>query len=276
MDQIGFTLTVPGKFMDIRLTAKLMASTPADVDSQIKINFSMALNLLLSHTPDQIEDLLQKSFATYTRIKTQKKRPIRKPFKNEHTLLRKDFLHHLDFLKKTGYATESGTLTDDGIWASQLRVDQPLMIAEGFRGKSFPESDPALLAAMIALFVYERESDGTIENRFKPKTLLTAFRKVKKNLEPFAAYMKDRGFYVRPLLLRPAATIFAWATGQPWDHVLSFAEMEEGDLAMLILRTSDNLRHVRSLNRVFPKAAETAAIAIELILRSPVAFDYGA
>jgi len=276
MDQIGFTLTVPGKFMDIGLTAKLMASPPSDVDSQIKINFSMVLNLLLSHTPGQIEDLLQKSFATYTLIKRRKKRPIRKPFKNEHTHLRKDFLHHLDFLKKTGYATESGTLTDDGIWASQLRVDQPLMIAEGFRREIFPESDPALLAAMIALFVYEREADGVIENTFKPKTLMAAFRKVKNNMEPFAVYMKDRCFNIRPLYLRPAATIFAWATGQPWDHVLSFAEMEEGDLAMLILRTADNLRHVRSLNRVFPKASETAATAIELILRSPVIFDYDA
>ncbi len=86
--------------------------------------------------------------------------------------------------------------------------------------------------------------------------------------------MEKGGFNVRPLFLQPAATIYAWSSGQPWDHVRSIAEMEEGDLAMLILRTADNLRHVRSLKLVFPKAAETAAAAIEIITRPPVVFDY--
>jgi hypothetical protein len=49
--------------------------------------------------------------------------------------------------------------------------------------------------------------------------------------------------------------------------------MEEGDLVMLILRTADNLRHIRALRQVFPDAAETADRAIELILREPVVFD---
>jgi len=56
--------------------------------------------------------------------------------------------------------------------------------------------------------------------------------------------------------------------------VLSFAEMAEGDLAMLTLRTADNLRHIRALKQVFPKAAETSAAAIELILREPVSIAY--
>ena len=98
MDHIGFAVAVPGKFMDIRLTAKLIALPPSDVTSQIKINFSMILNLLLSHTPDQIEDLLQKSFATYMIIKARKKRAGRKPLRNEHRHLWSDFLQHLDFL----------------------------------------------------------------------------------------------------------------------------------------------------------------------------------
>jgi superfamily II RNA helicase len=274
MDHIGFALTVPGKFMDIKRMAKLMTSPPADVESQIKINFSMVLNLLLSHTPDQIEALLQKSLVNYTRVKKRKKRDNHLLPKNIHESLKKDFLKYLDFLKKTGYAATNGTLTHDGVWASQLRVDQPLMIGEGFRRGIFPDADPALLAAVIAIFVYERETNGTIKNKFKPKTLLAAFRNVKKSLEPFAESMKKSGFHVRPLFLQPAATIYAWATGQPWDHVRSIAEMEEGDLAMLILRTADNLRHVRSLKQVFPDAAKTAAAAIDILMRPPVVFDY--
>jgi hypothetical protein len=39
---------------------------------------------------------------------------------------------------------------------------------------------------------------------------------------------------------------------------------------MLMLRTADHLRHVMSLAKTFPDAAETASKAIELILKAPV------
>ncbi len=274
MDHIGFAVAIPGKYMDIRLTAKLMKSPPSDVSSQIKINFSMVLNLLLSHTPEQIEDLLKKSFATYMIIHARKKRGLQKPLENDHKQLWQDFVRHLDFLKETGYATKSGRLTADGIWASQLRVDHPLMIAEGFRYGVFPDNDPALLAAMTALFVNERESDEIIGKAFMSKALINTFLEVKKSLSSFSARMSKKGFDTRPLILQPAATLYAWATGLPWEKVLSIAKMEEGDLAMLILRTADNLRHIRTLKDVFPEAASAAATAIDLIMRYPVVMDY--
>lgn len=274
MDHIGFAVVVPGKFMDVRLISKILVSPPSEIVSQIKINFSMVLNLLLSHNPDQIEALLSKSLATYTMMKA-KKHPRRRPyFSFDHKYLWQSFVKHLDFLQATGYVAANGTLMADGTWASQLRVDQPLMIAEGFRMGIFPQSDPALLAAIIATFVYEREVNNRIEKTTVPQKLVTAFQAAQKHLTPFAKQMAKRGFDVRPLFLRPAATIFAWAIGQPWEKVVATAEIEEGDLAMLILRTADNLSHVRSLGRVFPQAAQTAATAIELIMREPVTMDY--
>ena len=274
MDHIGFAVAIPGKFMDIRLAAKLMKSPPSDVSSQIKINFSMVLNLLLSHTPEQIEDLLKKSFATYMMIHERKKGGIQKPVENDHKQLWQDFVRHLDFLKETGYATQSGRLTADGIWASQLRVDQPLMIAEGLRHGIFPDNDPALLAAVTALFVNERESDEIIDKAFMSKALVNTFFDVKKNLSSFSAWMSKKGFENRPLILQPAATLYAWASGLPWEKVLTIAKMEEGDLAILILRTADNLRHIRTLKDVFPETASEAATAIDLIMRYPVVMDY--
>ncbi|MEE8540127.1 MAG: ATP-dependent DNA helicase, partial [Desulfobacterales bacterium] len=182
----------------------------------------------------------------------------------------RDFLKHLHFLKETGYVDHNDKLTRDGLWASQLRVDQPLMIAEGFRKGSFPESDPALFAAIISLFVNEDESDYRIDREQFPSTLSQTIQQVGKELEPFAKRMTSRGFAVRALLPRPAIAIFSWATGQPWEKVLSTVDFAEGNLAMLILRTADNLRHIRSLQQVFPEAAETAAVAIDLLLRDPV------
>ncbi len=148
------------------------------------------------------------------------------------------------------------------------------MIAEGFRYGVFPDNDPALLSAVTAMFVNERESDEIINKAFMSKALINTVLDVKKNLSSFSSRMSKKGFDTRPLILLPAASLYAWATGLPWEKVLTIAEMEEGDLAMLILRTADNLRHIKTLKNVFPEAASTAATAIDLIMRYPVVMDY--
>ena len=269
MDNIGFAVLLPNKYMDVRWLARLFHSPPEGVDSQIKINFSMVLNLLLSHDPEQIKDLLKRSFASYQIRRTVKK----KSFRDNRRHLWDDFAVHLQFLKDTGYVTQTGALTGEGEWASQLRVDQPLLIAEGFRQGHLPQKNAHLLAGIIAAFVYEREADTRIPKKRVPKPLGGAFERVVKGLRPFARQMIARGFEARVLHLRPVAAIYAWANGEQWEKVRALAEMEEGDLVMLILRTADNLRHIRGLKRAFPDAAEAADQAIELILREPVVFD---
>jgi superfamily II RNA helicase len=169
-----------------------------------------------------------------------------------------------------GYAEADGRLTADGVWASQLRVDQPLLIAEGFRRQAFPEGDPALLAGIVAAFVNEDETDDALGRKMVPRPLAQAYNRVRKRLVTFARDMHAGGFPVRPLHLRPAATLYHWASGLDWEQVVRLAELEEGNLAMLVLRTADNLRHIRALGEVFPTAAEAAGAAVEAILRDPV------
>ncbi len=86
--------------------------------------------------------------------------------------------------------------------------------------------------------------------------------------------MDKRGFEIRLLYMRPTAAIHAWASGRSWEETLAIAELEEGDLAMLILRSVDNLRHIQTLASVFPEAAATAKQAVKLILKYPVVMDY--
>jgi len=118
-----------------------------------------------------------------------------------------------------------------------------------------------------------KKTEDRIDKEFMPKSLLSVFLKVTKALRPFSRLMVSKGFEVRPLFLSPAVTIYAWATGRPWEKVVSVAEIAEGDLAMLILRTADNLRHIMALEQFFPEAAETARKSIRLIVKEPVAFS---
>ena len=263
MDNIGFALIVPGKFMDARLIASLIDSAPEPINSQIRINFSMVLNLLLSHRPQAVRQLLAKSFAAY----------LEKGTTGDDSLWQQ-FSAHLRFLKTHGYVKPDDSLTEDGLWASQLRVDQPLLIAEGVRRDVFPTEDPALLAALVATFVSDREYDDAGDRTYLAPGLEPAFDALAEALKPLALDLLKQQFSVRTLYLMPAVGMHTWAGGKEWEWVRALTGLEEGDLAMLIMRTADNLRHIAALRHIFPGVAACAAEAVDLILRDPVVSDY--
>ncbi len=267
MDRIGFVLMVPGKFMDIWQVARLITAPPTDVHSRIRINFPMTLNLLLSHSPEQIEDMLERSFANFLlREKNRKRRGSRQSLED----LKADFQRHLSFLKEKDYVDADDRLTADGVWAARLRIDQPLLIAEGLRRGLFAGLSAPRLAGVMAAFVNERETDEHLESEGIPRQLRRDHASFLRGLAPLVRDMRRRGFEVRPFYLKPAAVLYAWADGQAWGRLTARAQMADGDLAMLILRTADHLKHLRSLRREFPKVAAAARAALDRILRDPV------
>lgn len=274
MDRIGFALAIPGKYMDIHRVAQLFSSPPAPVASKIQINFSMTLNLLLSHSPQQIQDLLNRSFATYLIAHTRKKGLVRRQMGDAQHHLKDEFSRHLNFLKQSGFVDEDDRLTKDGEWASQLRIDQPLLVAEALRLDLFPNSNPGLFAAVIAAFVNEKETDDRVDRHAWPKDLIKAVLQVKKGLMAFSRHMTFSGFPVRTLYVHPAAAVYAWARGGDWKGIVQQFRMQDGDFSMLIMRTADNLRHIRSLSHAFPETATIAQQAIDLIMRVPVTPEY--
>ncbi len=269
-DHIGFAMVVPGKYMDVRRVARLFNANPADVHSQIRINFSMTLNLLLSHTPEEVEALLHHCFAAF-----QRHGVAMGGEGAAHNHLWTDFQRHLHFLQERGYADHQGRLTEDGLWASQLRIDQPLLVAEGLRDDLFPKDAPALLAGIMAGLVNDRETDDHIEKKRYPQVLTQALNLVSRGLKGISKHMLSRGFEVRRIYMRPVLAVYHWASDKPWDKTIEAAQMAEGDLAMLVMRTADNLRHMAALQTVFPEMARAARQAIDLILREPVLPDYG-
>ncbi len=272
MDKIGFCIVMPGKYMDLHHIVRLMGSPPTDVESRIAINFSMVLNLLLSHTPDQIRLLLEKSFASHLILSGKKKgRLARKRYGTDLALLWTDFKEHMDFLLEEHFVNREGRLTEDGIWASKLRIDAPLLVAQGIRRTLLPDTDPFLLAAMISAFVNEKEfSDDPLYHQALPESLKQVFLDVRKGLKPFATKMLDKGFNAPNLFIQPCFLVYLWAHGRPWEELPLRGDFAEGDLARLILRTGENLRQITRLTEPFPEIAETARAAMDLILKEPV------
>ena len=66
--------------------------------------------------------------------------------------------------------------------------------------------------------------------------------------------------------------IYEWAAGGDWDRIIRKAGIADGDMAMLIMRTADNLRQIMSLRDTHPEIAALASAARGAILREPVVF----
>jgi len=178
-----------------------------------------------------------------------------------------DFVRHLEFLRTEGFADPQGRLTPDGLWASQLRLDQPVLIAEAIRQGSLPQQDPVLLAAILALFVDEREPEFTpaLDRRLR-----AALAGLRQSLDPMMDRLSQWGFATPVLPYRAAAAIYAWCQMVDFDQVVTLYGGAEGDIAQLIYRTADNLRQLISLQDTHPRLADTARDAVELLLRPPV------
>ncbi len=188
------------------------------------------------------------------------------------TALWNEFARHVHFLTLQGFATETGTLTADGQWAAQLRLDQPLLIAELIRQGILNDLTPELLCGIIAPFVNDKFRDLEIDDSiaWDRASLAAAFARMRRALEHLLALKKKYGFDVPIIQFWPAAALYAWACGKAWDDVLRLTSVDEGDMAMLVFRTADNLRQIISLEGTHPVLAEKAREALQLILREPV------
>ena len=182
------------------------------------------------------------------------------------------FKRHLRFLKETGFVDTNGRLTEDGIWASKLRLDQPLLIAEAIRNGGFRDASPEVLAGLTALFVWDRtqEVEARLGGLDDLDIMLDAFDRLMGSMEEIMLLMDRKGFYYPRIMFWPGAALFQWAKGTSWETLLGCIPIGEGDMASLIVRTADHLRQVLNLQETHPVLARTAGEAIDLILKEPV------
>jgi superfamily II RNA helicase len=67
-----------------------------------------------------------------------------------------------------------------------------------------------------------------------------------------------------------AATAALWASGVEWAQLVEESRAEEGDLVRMLSRTGESLLQVAGLKRAQARAAHSAALAAEVVLREPV------
>lgn len=376
-DHVGFAVILPGRHQDPGLIHELTDSPPEPILSQIRINFSMTLNLLLSQTPLEVRDLLGQSFAAFRERESEasikihwdqlvgdlmnilakgkcdtsdpyeviynisirselqdevkrltqtkaarhkrlvgfdhvtgvealnrvresirslpcegckhlrtchsgKKGRLGNLLKNFSSLsshieamsdgLWFSFKRHVRFLKETGFVDEVDRLTPDGYWASKLRLDQPLLIAEAIRRGGLQGLSPETMVGCLAVFVWDKvqETEIRVRGNFDLKDLEIMFNRMLDYIQPLMVLKSKRGFENPSIVFWPAAALFMWCKGVPWDRLLNLVRVSDGDMASLIMRTADHLRQIANLRETHPDLALVAEDAIERILREPV------
>ncbi len=187
-------------------------------------------------------------------------------------ILWSNFMRRLEFLKFEGFVTQDGELTEDGRWTSRLRLDHPLIFAAGIRADAWPEDNPALLAALVAPYVVDkdREGDGEPQSLRAWPGLSEAWLKLEKATTPMIKSLLAAGFETPLIRIRPALAIYSWATLGLWDDAVRIYGLDPGDMAMLVFRTADNLRQMAGLSESHPKLAPAAKAAVDLIMKEPV------
>ena len=104
----------------------------------------------------------------------------------EHLWL--DFMDHMNFLIEEGFVTPEETrpaaLAEDGVWASKLRIDSPLLVAQSLRDNLMPEQYPAHTDQIPAVNplgkIIKQAPEGSVF-----RCLLDIFQSAQPFLDPF-------------------------------------------------------------------------------------------
>ncbi len=146
------------------------------------------------------------------------------------------------------------------------------MIAELIRKRALDGVRPEILAGSLASFVWSGHQN--VELRTPDTMDITEikdiFQKILYCIRNIAATKLRHGFYTPAIQFWPVAALYLWSTGMAWHQLLEFVPIDEGDMASLIMRTSDHLKQVINLRQSHPELAVVAESSVDLILREPV------
>lgn len=269
-DHIGFALIIPGPHQDLGLMAGLLGAPPDPVQSGLSVNFSMVLNLLNAYNPKEIRRLLGASLAAWQEAGPGRggRTPSARALSAAAEDLYDSFLRHLEFLKQEGLVDSKNALTADGLWATELRLDHPLVFYAGIKAGAWPP-DPAVLAAAVAGLVSDKESNKPPPRRKPPSRLTGPLTDLVLAVGPMMERLEEAGFEVPIFNLRPAWAVWSWATRGDFDEAVELLGLGAGDMAMLALRAADHLRQMAGLTGHEP-LRKAAREAIFRIIKEPV------
>ncbi|HMM79729.1 MAG TPA: hypothetical protein PKC65_06890 [Pyrinomonadaceae bacterium] len=261
-DNVGFVVLAPGRFQNPRKIAELLRSKPEALESRFRATYTSLLNLLDAFSSfSQVREVTEKSFAFRS---VQKHRDgsewladrIWQPFEDRARVL--DHFGYISFVNET--------VTADGKWLANLRVDRPLLIGEALRDGIFDDLSLAEFAGMIAAIAADADRDyGEIRVSRK---LDAAFDDLEAVVAKVSKVEWKNGVEINEELnFSAAAAAEKWAAGMEWSELTARSKAAEGDLVRLLSRTGEALRQIAGLRLPVSRLASEVSIQLH---REPV------
>jgi len=261
-DNVGFVILAPGRFQNPKKIAELLRSKPEALESRFRATYTSLLNLLDAFSSfDRVREITEKSFA-FRSVPNRRGSSERladriwQPFEE-----RARVLDHFGYI-----SLADETVTADGKWLANLRVDRPLLIGEALRDGIFDDLSLAEFAGLIAAIAADADRDyGEIRVSRKLDAALDDLEAVVAKVTKVE--WKNGVEINEELNFSAAAAAEKWAAGMEWSDLTARSKAAEGDLVRLLSRTGEALRQIAGLRLPASKLASEASIQL---LREPV------
>lgn len=271
-DNVGFVVLVPGQFQDLRKIAELLRSKPDALESRFRATYTTLLNLLDAFSDlDSVREFTEKSYAfrEFRRDRAKLSGDNRAERLGERIWF--PFDARARVLDQLGYIDIAAeTVSPDGKWLADLRIDRPLIVGEGLRDGAFDEIGIPQLAGVIASVTADTERNyGELR---VSRSLDDAITRLEGTIARVANIEWKNGVDVNDELnLSAAAAAEKWAGGIDWPDLVKRTRAEEGDLVRLLSRTGEALRQIGELRHGGIVGVTSKAFAAsDAILREPV------
>lgn len=228
MDLKGLAISmVDRRGLDLERLRRLTAGDDEPLESQFSLSYNSVLNMLLHHSDEEIEVLLESNFSFFQQYKSRSVKP--------KGLSRQEFENRKRELEKLGYL-RGRQLTDKGLFATRIYTSE-LLVSELFSGSLHEDLDDFQIILLVAALVYEEGAKDEFRTLRRHPCIGRLLSKVRDI--PYAARYLPPGRIVK--LSRIA---YRWHQGCPFTELLEYTNLLEGDIIRIFRQTIDLLMQI--------------------------------
>ncbi len=209
---------------------KLTYKDVLPIQSQFKLSVNTTINIIDQHTPEQIEHILRQSFYSYQKFgKKWNDVPTDRVLYRYNRIVKK--------LKRGGFLDEDNKLTDKGMFATKIFVNE-IIISEIFATDIYKQMSDYQVLLTLAALCYEAKERTKFKKRFTNKEYSVLLSMLSSN----PATKREKSF---ENLRDVTALVYPLYDGKTFFEILENTNLLEGDLIRFYGQVLDRVNQIR-------------------------------
>ncbi|KAL1907089.1 Antiviral helicase ski2 [Sporothrix stenoceras] len=184
---------------------------------------------------------------------------MRRAVDDSNLALLPEYQNRIAVLKHLGFVNESSVVLLKGRVACEVRTADELVLTEVILNNLLAGLEPAEIAALLSIFVYQGKDDQELEtapfiSNGLTKGLAEVYRiwkEVIRTQEQFhvisAGDDSERSSKLHFSLME---VVYEWASGSPFKTIAGMTSEQEGTIVRTITRLEETCREVRNIGRI--------------------------